>query len=87
MGNWVTKPESMPTVQVERLFEHPWCEDRDLYNMVVHCPYCAQEHVHGPVYCVQGKAELEEPYASQANCGRGKYSVNRARVQALLDAM
>src|SRR4030042_2446193 len=76
MGSCLAKPESMPTVQVERLFFN-----RDLYNMVVRCPYCAQEHVHGPVYCVKDKAELKEPYTSQANCGRGKYIVNRACVE------
>lgn len=76
-----------PTVRVDSVFEHPMSENRDLFNTRVRCPYCEQTHVHGPVYCVQGKAEdaCVAELASLANCARGKYYIDQRDVQALID--
>lgn len=90
--NQVTGPfpsaEPWPTVRPVRAFEHPMCEQRDLFNLVVECPHCAQTHVHGPVHCVRGRVDAalnERTDASLASCARGKYHIDQSCVQALID--
>lgn len=65
----------LPIVPTVCVIEHPMSNRRDLFLLVVMCPYCSREHAHGPVECQNGvPLGIRKP--SRADCNLGEYRVD-----------